>query len=422
MIGLVDGNNFFVSCERVFDPKLWNKPVGVLSNNDGCVVARSNELKALGVQMGTPYFQLRSDAERLGIILRSSNYELYGDLSARIIKTLSEFVPDVEQYSIDEAFVHVPDSAPEECFKLGQEMRRTILKWVGIPCGIGFAATKTLAKIANHIGKKTAGGVFIMPPDPMPILAQLPVSEVWGVGRRLAPKLERLGIKTAAHLAQADPRYLQKSFSITLAKTAQELLGIPLIEHENPERLSQSICNSRCFAYPVTELSYLIESLAHYTAAACRKLRSEEQIAQGANIWLVYYPEYHPEAKPGGYAGRSVVFARPCDNQSDMLKEIRPLVCQMFQPGRRYKKSGLVLYGLSPRHGSQANLFDQLPENQEHDQRSAKMMRALDAINNRFGRATLFSLAEGIERPWSMKRDLLTPGYTTRWGELLKVK
>ena len=204
MYGLIDGNNFFVSCERVFDPKLEGKPVAVLSNNDGCCVSRSNEFKALKIPMGTPYFQLKPMIAEYGLILKSSNYELYGDLSRRVIAVLGTFSPDVEQYSIDEAFIGVSMTDPDELFEFGRKVRATILKWVGIPCGVGFAPSKTLAKIANHIGKKEPSGVFVMPSDPSPILDSLPVSEVWGVGRKLAPKLERIGIRTAGQLARTD--------------------------------------------------------------------------------------------------------------------------------------------------------------------------------------------------------------------------
>ena len=197
MIGLVDGNNFYVSCERIFDPSLEGKPVAVLSNNDGCVISRSPECKALGIQMGTPGFQLKPRLAQYGLILRSSNYELYGDISRRVISVLGEFAPEVEQYSIDEAFIDWNPPAGTDCFEYGKRIRRTILKWIGIPCGVGFAPSRTLAKIANHIGKKRPEGVFVMPDDPRPVLETLPVGEVWGVGRRLAPKLSSLGIRSA---------------------------------------------------------------------------------------------------------------------------------------------------------------------------------------------------------------------------------
>ena len=275
MIGLVDGNNFYVSCERIFDPLLEGKPVAVLSNNDGCVISRSQECKALGIAMGTPFFQLRPLLAHSGLIVRSSNYELYGDISRRVIATLGEFAPEVEQYSIDEAFIRLTPPAGMELLEYGVRIRQTILKWIGIPCGIGFAPSRTLAKIANHIGKKLPSGVFVMPDDPRPVLETLPVGEVWGVGRRLAPKLAALGIRTAWQLAAADEALLRRKFNITLAKTARELRGEPLFEQDNPEELSKSISCSRSFGYPVVEFEELAEAVAHYTARAAEKLRRQ---------------------------------------------------------------------------------------------------------------------------------------------------
>ena len=214
MIGLIDGNNFFVSCERIFDPTLENRPVAVLSNNDGCCISRSNEFKALGIAMGTPYFQLRPLISRYGLVLRSSNYELYSDISHRIISLLHRFSPDVEQYSIDEAFIHLELPSGSDYFKFGTDLRSTILKWIGVPCGVGFAPTRTLAKIANHIGKKSPQGVFVMPQERRSILENTSVEEVWGVGRKLAPKLNSSGIRNAWQLACQDVSAMSKKHSI----------------------------------------------------------------------------------------------------------------------------------------------------------------------------------------------------------------
>ena len=222
MIGLVDGNNFFVSCERVFDPSLEGKPVAVLSNNDGCCISRSNEFKALGIAMGTPYFQLKDLEKKYGLIFRSSNYELYGDLSRRIISVLYEFSPDVEQYSIDEAFIHIKDPAGvphgrdlhQYYSELGKAVRSTILQWIGIPCGVGFAPSKTLAKIANHIGKKQPSGIFVMPKNHLPLLKELPLTEVWGISWRLEKQLKAYGINNAGELAECESYDIKKKFNV----------------------------------------------------------------------------------------------------------------------------------------------------------------------------------------------------------------
>ncbi len=221
MIALVDANSFYVSCERVFDPRLEGRPVAVLSNNDGCVISRSAECKALGVGMGTPYFKLRDRAKELGLVFRSSNYELYGDLSSRIVQTLGTFTPDVEQYSIDEAFLHLSLPADTDWAALGATIRARVLRWVGIPCGVGFAPTRTLAKIANHVGKKKPGGVFVMPADPAPLLSKLPVEEIWGVGRRLAERIRRAGVSDAWTLATRPPDFFRRHrFAVTVERPA----------------------------------------------------------------------------------------------------------------------------------------------------------------------------------------------------------
>ena len=417
MIGLVDGNNFFVSCERVFDPSLEGKPVAVLSNNDGCCICRSNEFKALKIAMGTPYFQLKPLIPQYGLILKSSNYELYADLSRRVIATLQEFVPKVEQYSIDEAFIHpaLPADAYYETF--GRTVRQTILQWVGIPCGVGFAPTKTLAKIANHIGKKMPSGVYVMPSDLKSVLEKLPVSEVWGVGRKLAPKLERLGIRTAWLLANQDVVEMQKKFSVLLGKTILELRGIPCLEEELPDEPSKSITCSRSFGHPVLDLCDLEESVATYTAKAAEKLRKEQQFASGATVYFQMYPEYEGGNLPAGETAVTVTFPVPTDDTGKMLTAIRPKLESIYIPGRRYKKSGVIFFGLESGTTRQLDLFQE-----EKTLECSQLFRTVDALNAKFGKGTVFSLGEGIRKPWQMKRDLLTPSYTTSWDQLLKVK
>ena len=414
MIGLVDGNNFYVSCERIFDLSLEGKPVAVLSNNDGCVISRSYEFKALNIPMGTPYFQLRN---RKDLIMRSSNYELYGDISRRIIQVLAEFVPEVEQYSIDEAFIHpeLPDSADFQSF--GENIRSTVLQWVGVPCGIGFAPSKTLAKIANHIGKKLPSGVFVMPSDPMPVLEKLPLSEVWGVGRRLAPKLEAAGFRNARQLAEADPAYIQKKFNVVTARTVLELRGQPVIEREDPEELSKSITCSRSFGHPVIDYSDLHEAVASYTARAAEKLRREKQCAAGVNIYFQYYPEYEPVSLPGGFTGTTVMFDSPVSDTASMLSAITAKLPGIFIEGRRYKKAGVIFFGLEP-EAHQSDLF----QNAEKQEKTRHLSAALDRINRQYGRGTLRHLSEGLEQSWKMNRSLQTPRYTTSWDELPVVK
>ena len=284
--------------------------MAVLSNNDGCVISRSAECKALGVGMGTPYFKLRGSAEKLGLVFRSSNYELYGDLSSRIVQTLGTFTPDVEQYSIDEAFLHLSLPADTDWAALGAAIRARVLRWVGIPCGVGFAPTRTLAKIANHIGKKKPGGVFVMPDDPAPLLSKLPVEEIWGVGRRLAERIRRAGVSDAWTLATRPPDFFRRHrFAVTVERTALELRGVPAtdadpIDRENP----QSINVSRMFGRPVTELPELEEALAAHASAAAEKLRRADSVAAGANVLRRRRRE---RLRPGVRAARNRRLERP---------------------------------------------------------------------------------------------------------------
>ena len=432
MIGLVDGNNFFVSCERVFDRCLVGRPVAVLSNNDGCCVSRSNEFKALGIPMGTPYFQLK-DREASGeLFFRSSNYELYGDMSRRIISILRDEAVDVEQYSIDEAFITPPSlealggiaireqgrgnsvtSSPYLAY--GRKLRSKILRWVGIPCGIGFASTKTLAKIANHIGKKRPDGVFLMPDDPTEILAALPVQEVWGVGRRLPAKLRAVRIITAQQLRDADDDTIRSVGGVALLRTAMELRGIPCHEERDYDADPDSISCSRSFGEPAATAEALAESLAAYTAQAAAKLRRHGLLAAGCNI----YAQVFASGGGGDFLGRTVVFPVPTDATNEMLRAIREEVNALYVAGTRYRKTGIVFFGLEkPGTARQGDLFDTTPPAEK-----SRLYATVDALNARYGKGKVFSAAQGLgARSWHMKRQKLSARPTTRWDELMTVR
>ena len=427
MIGLVDGNNFFVSCERVFNRRLVGRPVAVLSNNDGCCVSRSNEFKALGIPMGTPYFQLR-DREASGeLCFCSSNYELYGDMSRRIISILRENAVDVEQYSIDEAFIFPPNLAERGNGELvtgaphspylayGRRLRSKILRWVGIPCGVGFAPTKTLAKIANHIGKKRPEGVFLMPDDPTEILAALPVQEVWGVGRRLPPKLRAERILTARHLRDAPDSTIRSIGGVTLLRTAMELRGIPCHDERDYDADPDSISCSRSFGEPATTLDALSESLAAYTAQAATKLRRHGLLAAGCNI----YAQVFESGGGGDFLGRTVVFPAPTDATNEMLRAVREEVDALYVEGTRYRKTGIVFFGLEkPGTAHQTDLFDDTQPAEK-----SRLYAAVDALNARYGKGKVFSAAEGLgARSWHMKRQKLSRRTTTRWDELMTAR
>ncbi len=415
MYGLVDGNNFFVSCERVFDRSLVGRPVAVLSNNDGCCVSRSNELKALGIAMGTPYFQLK-DREKSGELhFRSSNYELYGDMSHRIISILREEALDVEQYSIDEAFILPPAGDGIDLVDYGKRLRAKILRWVGIPCGVGFAPTKTLAKIANHIAKKLPEGVYQLPRDPTEILASLPVGEVWGVGRRLPTKLRAERILTAKDLRDASDDVLRSIAGVTLVRTATELRGIPCNQERDYNADPDSVSCSRSFGKPVTTLEGLEESLASFTAQAATKLRRHKMLASGCNV----YAQIFSSGGGGELVGRTVVFDAPTDATNVMLTAIRPEIPALFLPGVRYRKTGVVFFGLE-KVGSARQLDLFAPPVMS---KSSPLYQAIDSLNARYGRGKVFSAAEGIgAKSWNMKRSKLSRRASTRWDELLLVR
>ena len=414
MIGLVDGNNFFVSCERVFNRHLVGRPVAVLSNNDGCCVARSNEFKALGIPMGTPYFQLKSREITGELSFCSSNYELYGDMSRRIISILRDEAVDVEPYSIDEAFIYPPTTAAENYPAYGRRLRAKILRWVGIPCGVGFAPTKTLAKIANHIGKKRPEGVFLMPEDPTEVLASLPVDEVWGVGRRLPLKLRAERILTAKHLRDAPDETIRSVGGVTLLRTAMELRGIPCCEDKDYDATPDSVSCSRSFGTPATTLDALEESVASFAAQAAANLRRHGLLAAGGNI----YAQIFASGGGGNFVARTVTFPTPTDATNEMLRAFRPEVAALFTPGLRYRKTGVVFFGLEkPGAPRQTDLFDTTAPTER-----SRLYKAVDALNARYGKGMVFSAAEGVGlRTWHMKRTKLSKRSTTRWDELMTV-
>jgi len=415
MIGLVDVNNCFVSCERVFNRSLVGRPVAVLSNNDGCCVARSNEFKALGIAMGTPYFQLKNREKSGELVFCSSNYELYGDMSRRLISILRDEALDVEQYSIDEAFI-VPPNRPDLGYaEYGKRLRVKILRWIGLPCGIGFAPTKTLAKIADHIAKKRPEGVFVLPDDPTDILASLPADEVWGVGRRLVVKLRAEQIFTAKDLRDARDDVIRSVGGVVLLRTAQELRGVPSNEDKDYDADPDSVSCSRSFGEPVTTLDGLAESIASFTAQAATKLRKHGLLAAGCNV----YAQIFASGGGGDFLGRTVMFPAPTDATNEMLKAIREEVDALYIPGTRYRKTGVVFFGLEKvGTARQLDLFSAVEKSE-----ASPLYKAIDSLNKRYGKGKVFSAAEGLgERSWKMKRSKLSKRSTTRWDELMTVR
>ena len=417
MTGLLDCNNFYVSCERVFDPKLNDRPVAVLSNNDGSCISRSNEFKALDLPKRIPYYLLKEYARKLGIVFRSSNYCLYGDMSNRVMGVLRGMVPQIEQYSIDESFFHMDLPGDFDYGAFGAAIRKKVLRWTGIPCGIGFARTKTLAKIANHIGKKTPAGIFVMPEDPLGILRELPLTEVWGISWRLEKQLLALGIRNAGDLAECECSDIRKKFNVLLAQTVLELQGVPSIPYDDFNGPVKRIAFSRSFGAPTSSVEAVRESVMHYTAVASGKLRALHQAASCIYIYAHYTAEYGgPEKVPSGYCGRVAAFPVPLSEHISMMRYIAPAIPHIIVPGRKVMKTGVVLFELTAADRADGDLFLQ------PDPRNIALAEAMDSINRRYGRDTLFLAGEGIRREWSMKQNFLSRRFTTSWNELPEVK
>lgn len=421
---LIDVNNMYVSCERVFDPSLNNKPVIVLSNNDGCAVARSNEAKSLNIKMGVPLFQIKDIVQQHNVIVLSSNYAMYAEMSRRFHTILASYVTDeeVEPYSIDECFVDF--SAYEKNFdleKVGQQMRQQIWKWLGLPVCVGIGRSKTEAKIANHIAKKNPGFnsicdlVTMDPCNKEYYFSLIDVSEVWGVGRKHAKKLHSMGINTVLDLACAEPREMQKKFSIVMARTIYELQGISCIEIEDTQPSKKQIIKSCSFGAKVTELSDLKEAIAMHAQEACKRLRDEESLCG----CLLVFVQSSPFDESAPFYNKSITgaFSEPTDSALDFVKAAVRMVSDIYKEGIKYKKCGVILTGLEPKAGHTYDLLTDF----EVIEKKEQLMKALDNVHNKFGKKKL-----GVgpcyvpNRNWSMSRDKLTRN-PFKWDELLTI-
>ncbi len=418
-IALVDCNNFYVSCERVFDPKLEGKPVVVLSNNDGCAVSRSNEVKALGIKMGEPWFKMEKLARRHGIIALSSNYTLYGDMSARVMSILSTFSPAQEIYSIDECFLGLDGFDPNSLPDYGQMIRQTVKRNIGIPICVGIAATRTLAKLANHCAKKALAGRDgvcdfgqLEEGRRQGLFSGIRVGEVWGVGPRITQKLQSMGIQSVEDLRKADPERIRGQFPVVLARTMEELNGVPCIELEQAGTPRQQIMVSRSFGQPVTALEDLSESVAYFATRAAEKLRHDGSVAASLCVHVRTNP--FREDEPQYQRSMIVPLARPSDDTARLVNAALAGLKAIYRSGYRYKKSGVLLMGLQPKATLQPTLFDD-PEKQA---RSDDRMRVMDAINRKMGQGSLCVAATGTRQRWAMRRERKSPNYTTEWDEI----
>lgn len=411
LFGLVDGNNFYASCERVFDPRLRGKPVVVLSNNDGCAIARSQEAKALGIKMGQPIHEVPTDV-RKQCIVRSTNFGLYGDMSGRVVQVLRDLFPRVEVYSIDESFVSF--EGVRDPLALAVEARRRILQWTGIPCCVGIGATKTLAKAGNKMGKGTAHGVVQVERS---MLDNYPVEDVWGVGRRFTARLGAEGILTAGDLARADPETLRARYGVVLSRTQMELNGQPCSDLEEVEPQRKELVVSRSFGREVTELADLSQAAATFAIRACEKLRARSLKANGVWVWVNTnpfkpdHPQYHPS--------QAFNLIRPTSDTREILFVVQGLLKAMHRPGYRYKKAGVGLLDLVDSNVVQGDLFTP-----QEEPRVSKSMEVMDSINRRFGRGTLGMGSSGWKpKPmWGMRQESLSPAYTTKWSDVMRVR
>ena len=418
VFALVDCNNFYVSCERVFQPKLEGLPVVVLSNNDGCIIARSNEAKALGIAMGAPYFQNRTLIEQHKVKVFSSNYALYGDLSQRVMTILQQLEPEVEIYSIDEAFFHLPACAAASLADQALAIRRRIRQYVGIPVSIGIGPTKTLAKVANRIAKKNPAhkGVFDLTAcrDLDGLLAGVQVGDVWGIGRRLAERLNREGVFTALDLKSRDDDWIRRRLTVTGLRTAMELRGIACITMDQAPAPRKSVVCSRSFSKPVSSLTGLREAVSCYVSTAAEKLRQEGLAAANLHVFLRTSP--HRPDLPQHAESLLVRLPQPTASTPVLIKAALRGLDRIYKPGHGYQKAGVMLTELTRADRIQQNLFHRPPRDDR------EVMAALDLINRRWGRHTLQYASSGLAKAWRMNREHISPAYTTSWQELPKVR
>ncbi len=420
---LVDVNNFYVSCERVFKPKLEGIPMVVLSNNDGCAVARSNEVKALGVKMGTPWFKMKDLAREQGILAFSSNYTLYGDMSNRVVQILRDFAPDTEVYSIDESFLRIETVAHLHggAVPMGQQMRERIKQWTGLPVCVGVGPTKTLAKFANHLAKKNPEfegvcDLHVIPrPERVRWMSRIEVGEVWGVGGRIARRLEVMGIHTVLDLRNASPKEMRRHFGVVMERTCNELRGISCLALDDIAQSKQQIMSSRSFGHPVETIEELRESLASYLSRAAEKLRKQQSVSAAVYVF-VQTNRFNKDEQYN--AGLTVPLPEPTDDTLTLTAAALAGLEMIYRSGYRYKKAGVMLTLLSDKHARQASIFDNLVVTQ----RSTKLMTALDMINRDYGHGTVRSGVSGFTQRWAMRNENRSPRYTTRWDELPVVR
>lgn len=412
---LIDCNNFFASCERIFRPDLKYRPIVVLSNNDGCVIARSQESKALGIKMGTPYFQIKAFLEQENVAVFSSNYTLYGDISSRVMRTIASIVPKIEVYSIDEAFVDFSGLTPERCQKLAIEIKETVKRNIGIDVCVGFSSTKTLAKLANNAAKKypKTGGIVDLTKEitQQKLLKITSIKDIWGIGRRLSECLNEDGVKSAWDLRISDASQMARRYSVVLERTINELAGISCQSLESDVKAKQQIIYSRGFSRTIEHLQEMKRAVATYAEVASARLRSHGLIAKSLTLFI----NTNRFQNPVLYYNEATCHLAVSSNDTRVFVQ-QALRCleSIWKPGQHYVKAGIILRSLSE-GVEQADLFVE-----SQTDASLKLMHVIDKINQRYGDVMHLG-AQGIDQSWQMRRDNLSPSYTTNWKALMRV-
>lgn len=418
MYGLCDCNNFYASCERVFNPSLNGRPVVVLSNNDGCVIARSNEAKALGIRMGHPFFQIEKFAEQHGVEVFSSNFILYGDMSRRVIQTLRGMVPAAEVYSIDEAFLDLRGIPVEQLDEMGRRISRTVRRNTGIPVSIGIAPTKTLAKIASKLCKqypKLNGCCFMhRSQDIEKVLRRFPIEDVWGIGRQHRKMLQGAGVRTAWDFTRRDAAWVRARMSVTGLRTWKELRGEACIDFESAPPPRQQISVSRSFARELTEFEEVHASVAAFASMCAEKLRRQNSLCGELTVYIL--TNRYRDDLPQYYESASIRPAVPTDDTLELVPLAAEALRRIFRRGYGYKKAGVILSDLSSKNGMQTDLFDPV-DREKH----ARLMEALDAANRLHGRNRVVVASQGFE-PLKMNRRHLSRRYTSDWDDIIRVK
>ena len=413
-IALVDCNSFYVSCERLFNPKIQKKAVVVLSNNDGCVISRSREAKDLGIKMGEPYFKVKDLVKRNKVEVYSSNYALYGDISRRVMRVLKTFSPKVEIYSIDEAFIDLSFIDEKGVEDYGREIRSRVLKWTGIPTSVGIASTKTLSKVANHIAKKEKAGVIYLNTNIDEKLKKFPIEDVWGVGKQLSKFYHKNNISNAYDLKNVSNTWVKKGTNVLGAKTAMELRGIPCIDLQIDQEKRKNCCVSRSFGRKVKDLNELEESVITHCLNAAEKIRADDQIAKTITVFIRTSPfdknrRYYSNSK-------TIDLAIPTSNSIELIKNAVKALTDIYKYGYAYQKAGIILSGLKDANQNDQNLLTPLLEN-----KSKKLMKAIDYTNTKYGRYAISIAQAGLSKGWKMRREHSSKIDTASFDSLPKI-